>query len=204
MITCPFCGVSLSDDADFCTSCGNAIEKQPVNNGFQANSAAPMGNPQMNYQQPMYQQPMYQQPMYQQPMAMPNAIKLKTNRSLLTFILLSLVTFGIYGLVVLSSISSDINTIAGRYDGKKTTHYILMILVTPFTLGIYPLIWYHSISDRIGNELRRRGIGYSFDSSTFWLWNVLGSLILIGPFVYMHKWFEAMNQLSNHYNTYGY
>ena len=49
--------------------------------------------------------------------------QLKTNRSLLKFILLSLITFGIYGIVVMSSISNDINLIAGRYDGKKTMHY---------------------------------------------------------------------------------
>lgn len=46
-------------------------------------------------------------------------VALKMNRSLVKFILLSLITFGIYGIVVLSGISSDINTIASRYDGKK-------------------------------------------------------------------------------------
>lgn len=47
------------------------------------------------------------------------ARQLKTNRSLLKYILLSIITFGIYGIVVMSNISSDINTIASRYDGKK-------------------------------------------------------------------------------------
>lgn len=46
--------------------------------------------------------------------------KLKTNRGVVKTILLSLITFGIYGLVVMSAVSSDINTIASRYDGKKT------------------------------------------------------------------------------------
>ena len=162
-----------------------------------------------NYQQPnqqQYQQPnqqQYQQP-YQQPGYAAPAMQLKTNRSLVKFILLSLITFGIYGLVVMSSISSDINLIAGRYDGKKTMHFCLLtFVIAPLTFGIGTIVWCHKISDRIGNELRRRNINYSFDASTFWLWNVLGSCIIVGPFIYYHKFFTAMNYLSADYNTRG-
>ena len=130
--------------------------------------------------------------------------KLKTNRGLIKFILLSLITFGIYGLVVMSAVSSDINTIAGRYDGKKTMHFCLIAFIFSWlTLGIAPLVWYHRISTRIGNELIRRGIMYSFGAGSFWGWNILGSLIVIGPFVYIHKLLRAMNLLSQHYNING-
>lgn len=130
--------------------------------------------------------------------------QLKTNRSLLKFILLSIITFGIYGLVVMSAVSTDINTIAGRYDGKKTMHYCLVVFIFSWlTFGIVPLVWSHRISDRIGNELSRRGIDYSFGASTFWLWNILGSLILVGPFVYTHKLLKSMNLLAENYNING-
>ncbi len=132
------------------------------------------------------------------------AYKLKTNRGLLKFILLSLITFGIYGLVVLSKISEDINTIASKYDGKKTMHYCLVFFVFSWlTLGIVPIVWQHRISARIGNELNRRGIAYSFGAGTFWGWGVLGSLILVGPFIYYHKFFKSMNLLSADYNVKG-
>ncbi len=130
--------------------------------------------------------------------------QLKTNRGLIKFILLSLITFGIYGLVVLSAVSTDINVIAGRYDGKKTMHYCLIFFIfTALTFGIAPLVWYHRISARIGNELKRRGIAYSFGAGSFWGWNILGSLIAIGPLVYLHKLLKAMNLLSTHYNVNG-
>ena len=130
--------------------------------------------------------------------------KLKTNRGLLKMILLSLVTFGIYPLVLYSAISGDINTIASRYDGKKTMHYCLLVFVIqPLTLGIGSLVWIHRVSNRIGDELKRRGINYSFSAGTYWLWCVLGSLIGIGPLVYTHKLLKAMNKLSEHYNMYG-
>lgn len=130
--------------------------------------------------------------------------QLKTNRGLLKYILLSMLTFGIYGIVVLSAVSSDINVIASRYDGKKTTHFCLLLFVFSWlTLGIAPLVWYHKISARIGNELSRRGIAYSFGAGSFWGWNILGSLIVVGPLVYLHKLLKAMNLLSQHYNTHG-
>lgn len=129
---------------------------------------------------------------------------LKTNRGLIKFILLSLITFGIYGLVVLSTISTDINIIASRYDGKKTMHFCLVFfLFSWLTCGIVTLIWTHRLSKRIGNEAKRRGIDYKFGAGTFWGWNVLGSLIFIGPFIYHHKLLKAMNLLAKDYNVNG-
>ena len=130
--------------------------------------------------------------------------QLKTNRGMIKFLLLSFLTFGIYGIVVMSSISSDINVIASRYDGKRTNHYCLMLFVFSWlTFGISPFVWYHKLSSRIGHELSRRGISYSFGAGSYWGWNILGSLILIGPFVYLHKLMKAMNLLSKHYNVNG-
>ena len=132
------------------------------------------------------------------------AAQLKTNRGLLKYILLSLITFGIYALVVMSTISEDINIIAGKYDGKKTMHFCLMaFLFSWLTLGIVPIVWYHRISARIGHELHRRGVTYSFGAGSFWGWNVLGALIGIGPLVYAHKLFRAMNLLCSDYNMNG-
>lgn len=130
--------------------------------------------------------------------------QLKTNKGLLKYILLGLITFGIYPLVVMSSVSSNINLIASRYDGKKTMHYcLLFFLVGPLTLGIAYIVWNHKISARMGNELRRRGIAYSFGAADYWLWNVIGSLIVVGPFIYLYKLFRAANQLAAHYNING-
>ena len=130
--------------------------------------------------------------------------QLKTNKGLLKTILLSLITFGIYPLVVMSAVSNDINIVASRYDGKRTMHYCLLtFIVSPITFGIAGIVWSHKISNRIGNELRRRGIAYSFSATDFWLWGVLGSFIVVGPFVYLHKMFKAVNLMNQHYNMNG-
>lgn len=130
--------------------------------------------------------------------------QLKTNRGLIKLILLSIVTLGIYDIIYFSGISTDINIIASRYDGKKTMHFCLLcFVIAPITLGIGAIVWYHKISARIGDELMRRAIPYSFGAGSFWLWNVLGSLILVGPFIYLAKLCKAMNLLAADYNTRG-
>ena len=132
------------------------------------------------------------------------ALKLKTNKGLLKTILLSIITLGIYELVVMSAISNEINIVASKYDGKKTMHFcLLFFLVAPFTLGIGAIVWIHRISNRIGNEIKRRGISYNFSATDFWLWGVLGSFIIVGPFVYMHKLFKAVNLMNADYNVNG-
>ena len=130
--------------------------------------------------------------------------QLKTNRGLAKFILLSIVTLGIYAIVFMSSVSGDVNIICSRYDGKKTMHYcLLLFIISPLTLGIATVVWMHKISNRIGNELERRGLNYSFGASDFWIWDILGSIILVGPFIYLHKLSKAMNTLCEDYNVNG-
>ena len=128
---------------------------------------------------------------------------LRTNRSLAKLFFLSLLTFGIYGLVVMCHISEEINQVATPRDGKKTMHFAwIAFLLTGLTLGIAALVWYHKLSNRIGDELAARSIDYSFSSSTFWGWGFFGSLLFgIGPLVYAYKLLEAMNKINASYNA---
>jgi hypothetical protein len=126
-----------------------------------------------------------------------------TNRGLFKMIFLGLITFGIYNIVVMDKIVTELNIAASRYDGRRTMPYFSMTMLSPITLFIYPLVWIHGLCDRIGCELNRRGIDYKFGASTFWLWNVLGSLILVGPWVYTHKMMKAMNKINEDFNMNG-
>ena len=195
--------------------------------GYQQNGYQQGGYQQNGYQQQGgYQQNGYQQDGYQQTRSfdpnqqpingnpnMPNgyqgygqrpALQLPTNRSMWKILLLSMITFGIYGLVIMTKMVDNLNIIASRYDGKRTMHFCLLIFViAPLTLGIGAIVWYHKVSARMGNELQRRNQPYSFGASDFWLWSVLGSLIIVGPFIYMHKYCKTMNYLAADYNERG-
>lgn len=129
---------------------------------------------------------------------------LECNRSLVKIILLTIVTCGIYGIITFYKITEDLNTICRPYDNKTTTNYLVAtLLLGPITCGIYPIIWFHNMSKRIGDNLKHRGIAYNFSASTFWLWYVLGILILVGPIVYMYKLTQATNKLAADYNARG-
>ncbi len=225
---CTSCGSRLMEGAKFCVNCGAPVPRasdadfgKDANAG-QRNDTNPYRETQYGYQEQFRQQNQQryrqsyqqtyqqsnQQP-YQEPYRQPAcpaapAKQLRTNRGLLEFLLLSFITLGIYGIVVMSRISREINLIAGRYDGRKTMHYCLVLFVFSWlTWGIVPLIWSHRLSDRIGTELARRGIPYSFGADSFWGWGFFGSLILIGPFIYQYKLLKAMNLLCADYNARG-
>ncbi len=130
--------------------------------------------------------------------------QLKTNRGLLKYLLLTIITCGIYPIVYFSSISTDVNVICSRYDGKKTMHFCLLyFVVLPLTCSISYFVWGNNISARIGKELNRRGIGYSFGAFDFWVWNVLCSFLGFGGFVYIYRLSKAMNMLAEDYNIRG-
>ncbi|MBQ4119253.1 MAG: prolipoprotein diacylglyceryl transferase [Clostridia bacterium] len=113
-------------------------------------------------------------------------------------IFLFLVTFGIYGIVVMTSVSKDVNRLVTPNDNKRTMNYcLLFFLVGWLTLGIGYIIWYYRLTKRIANELTRRNIDYLFTKDDFWLWNVLGIMVLIGPIIYLHKLFTAINLIND-------
>lgn len=129
---------------------------------------------------------------------------LKTDRSFIKTVLLSMITFGIYGLIVYGHVTEDVNLVCSKYDGRKSMNYYLLILIiAPLTMGIAVFVWFHNLCERIGNELNRRQIAYDFGAKDFWLWNVLGMFIIVGPFVFAHKFFTAVNKMNENYNLNG-
>lgn len=132
-------------------------------------------------------------PMYQHP----------TNRGLGKFILLTLITFGIYGMVTWCKMITELNVAASRYDGKRTCPYFAAMMLTTITYGVFAFVWQHNMANRIGAEVRRRGYDYKISASDFWLWGILGSFIFVGPFVYCHKLLKGMNLINSSYNVYG-
>lgn len=147
-------------------------------------------------QQGYPQQPGYQQVNY-------NASLLKTNRSLLVYVLLGIVTLGIYVIYRNFEMGESINRIASPYDGKKTMNYIIAWLLSIVTFGIFYYVWMHMFTERVGNELERRGCSQKLSIADFWLWGVLGSFIIIGPFIFFYRLFNGMNELSASFNVNG-
>lgn len=142
---------------------------------------------------------------YQQPAPAPMPMRLmKNDRAMWKLIVFGIITCGIYTIVFWSGVGEDMNVMASRRDGKKTMHYCLVFfLLQEITCGIFSLVWFHQLTQRIGDEARARGMQTDLGASTFWLWNILGSFIIVGPFIYANKVCEAMNFIANSYNANG-
>ena len=224
---CSKCGSKIEDGALFCQSCGTKVEAPvaPIVDATPVVEAAPevevapevAAEPVVEptpvvepvYAEPTPVTPVYNANEYQQPentnynpFAQYNLLRpLSTSRGLLKYIFLGLITFGIYDVWQLYEISEDIDTIATKHDGNKTMNFILMMELSPLTLFILMFVWYHHLCNRIGKELIARGIDYNISAKTYWLWNILGSLIIVGPFIFIHKLMKAMNLLSADFNA---
>ena len=127
---------------------------------------------------------------------------MKTNRSLLTLILLSIVTFGIYSLYFWSKYAEDMNIVCNG-DGTHTRGILARIIFSILTLGIYELVWMYGVGERIAINSFKRNIYCNASGSSVLMWYILGSFILIGPFVAMHKMISGLNALCSNYNAAG-
>lgn len=205
MMICPKCNAQVEDNASFCPNCGVPFLTQATGQSAEttvltADMYPPYQSQPLEVPQP---NPSGQQKVPQYAQNAPVA-QLRTNRSFIKTFLLSIVTLGIYGLVCYGHITDEVNLVCSRYDGKKSmNYYLLFFLVGPITLEIATIIWMHNLCERIGNELKRRQLDYDFGAKDFWLWGVLGSLIIVGPFVFAHKFFRSVNKMNESFNQIG-
>lgn len=131
------------------------------------------------------------------------AIQFPTTRSVGKYILFSIITLGIYAMVINSRMVTELNITSSRHDGKITMPFFAMSFLTPFTLGIYTFVWMHKYYNRIGENLTARGIDYKFNASTFWIFSFLLSFTIVCPIIFFHKYLKAMNMINEDFNTRG-
>ena len=219
---CHYCGNEVTEDQKFCMRCGTRLEKQPEpivqeepaaweEPAAQSQDPEPAKalfweeEPAVQESAPVYvpqAQPVMAEIPVQEAVAAP-LLKLPTGRGLGKMFFLGILTLGIYPIVIWSRIVTEMNIAASRYDGQRTMPYFAMCTLAPITLGIYAWVWIHGFCNRIGVELQRRGIDYKFGASTFWLWGILGSLIIVGPFIFIHKLMKSMNLINADFNVKG-
>ena len=68
--------------------------------------------------------------------------------------MLFIVTLGIYHLVFISKTAKDVNKMCAG-DGKKTTGAFKYLVFTLITLGIYSLVWFYKVENRLVKNARR-------------------------------------------------
>ena len=124
----------------------------------------------------------------------------KTDRSLIMYILLSIITCGIYSWYFIYSLARDVNIMC-RADGQKTGGLLAFILLSIITCGFYALYWEYSLGNRLASNAPRYGLNFQENGSTVLLWYLVGLLLCgIGPYIAMHILIKNSNALGIAYN----
>lgn len=128
----------------------------------------------------------------------------KEDRSLLLYLLLGIVTCGIYALIFFWNLIKDLNDVCRvkeEDDSEKSPNYLILVLLTLVTCGLYLFYWFY----KQGNRIRRVGELYGEhideNGSTYLLWLIFGAFLCgAGPLVGYHLFFKNVNKLCRAYN----
>jgi hypothetical protein len=121
-------------------------------------------------------------------------------RSYVLTIVFMIITLGIYSLYWIYKLARDVNAICAG-DGKKTRGLLLFFIFSLITFGIYSCVWYFMLGDRLQDNAGRYGLSFRESGGTILLWALLGSFIVVGPFISLYIITKNVNALAAAYNA---
>lgn len=189
---CNTCGVEIPDGTQFCPVCGSQVAfDQMVTEAAEAfleNAENEVSGAIVEVEESFYG-------------TMPGG-KLKDDRGLLSYILLSIITLGIYSYYFFYKLAKDVN-VACQGDGERTRGLVGFILLSIITCGIYAWIWHYKLGNRLAQNAPRYGLYFTENGTTILLWNIFGILLCgIGPFIAMHIMIKNTNSICREYNRF--
>ena len=121
-------------------------------------------------------------------------------RNLVTVIVLSIVTCGLYGFYFWYKYAEDMNTVCAG-DGKETKGFIVAFLLSIVTCGIYMWFWIYGIGNRLQENAPKYDLTFQENGTTLLMWMIFGSFLCgIGSFVALHFMIKNMNAVAVVYN----
>ena len=126
--------------------------------------------------------------------------RLKDDRGIASYIILSIITCGIYGYYFIYKMAHDVN-LACDGDGESTTGLGMFIVLSFITCGFYAYYWYYKLGNRLADNAPRYGLRFREDGTTVLLWCLFGLLVCgIGPFIGMYILIKNSNLICGAYN----
>jgi len=93
-------------------------------------------------------------------------------RNIVTCVILSLVTCGIYGLIWFINMANDVNTVC--QDDKSSQSGGMVLLLTIVTCGIYGWIWIYQVGKRLAEAGQKHGVQIADNSVMYLVLDLFG------------------------------
>ena len=126
--------------------------------------------------------------------------RMQIDRSFWKLLIFSTITLGIYGLWYMHSVAKDVNVMCEE-DGKHSPGVLVCILLGMVTCGIYCMLWWCNMHDRMRAAAKR--FDTTIDQTTsglmllfiggYFLWGILN-------WIAFYKFNNSINELSVAYN----
>ena len=97
-------------------------------------------------------------------------------RDIVTCIILSIVTCGIYGIIWLVNLVNDINTVCQDDKSNQSAGTIILLII--ITCGIYGIIYFYQAGSRMAEAGKKYGINIADNSTVYLLLSIFGLQIV--------------------------
>ncbi len=145
---CRNCGFQCDDNAVTCPKCGSPVGNQ---GGRFANLNQQFNNINNNFNQ-QFGSNGFKAPIKQ--------------KSIVTCIILSIITCGIYGIIWFINIVDDLNTASGDVNGQSG---VVVFILTLVTCNIYGLFWAYKAGEKVSIIRQRNGLSSDSNNGILYL-----------------------------------
>lgn len=122
-------------------------------------------------------------------------------KNLALYIILSIVTCGIFALVWLAMLANDLRTMSN--DESKMSGG-MVVLLTIVTFGIYGWIWYYQAGETLNSIKASRGISVDQSSGVLYLLLAVFGLSIVSSALIQDSLNKLIDSSSNNGNYYNY
>ena len=143
---CPYCGANCSPEQDIASQASQVFNKaeQELGSAFNEVKQSFTGSNNQNNNQGYNANQNYSNGYNNGTIPPYSGTRLKDDRGLASYIILSIITCGIYSYYFIYKMAHDVN-IACEGDGENTSGLVAFILLSLITCGIYAWFWYYNL-----------------------------------------------------------